>query len=114
MVVSKSDLEDKTDRRPPDVPAEWLTEVANLTFYLAWDRARSEYIRKCGKIGLFEKLPSNEKSKLCANAMDELIREGYTGVYDKEILDRAIEMQLNYYNTKDKLRRLWSDEPEQP
>ena len=113
MSLSEVDLEYDTGTHPPDVPAKWLTAVANRTFFLCYDHARRQYNKEYGKFGAFEKLSPEQQGKLCAKAMDELVREGYTAVYDEETLNRITQMQLRY-DARDKLRHLWSyDGPEQ-
>ncbi len=113
MSLSEVDLEYDTGTHPPDVPAKWLTAVANRTFFLCYDLARTKYDDEYGEYGAFEKLPPEQQGALCAKAMDELVREGYTAVYSKEILDGTIKMQLRY-DACDKLRHFWSyDGPEQ-
>lgn len=95
----------------PTPASKWLSQVANLTFFLCYDSARMKYDEEQKKQGAFGKLSSEEQGVLCAKAMDDLISKGYAKTNTAEILDMATERHRRYYD-KGPNRHLWSYDAE--
>lgn len=107
MAFSEMDLTQNTGDNPPAKPSAWLSEVANLSFFLCYDSASMKYDHKVKKSGAFEKLSPEKQGRLCAKAMDELIANGYAKTHTDKVLEMSIEQHERYDNNS-ALRPFWS------